>query len=134
MTEALAFNNLLVIAVDNTPNEVVYPQMADFTFYGGLYRDVNIIAVSESHFDLDYYGGPGIAVTPIVQGENASVGVEVYVTNKTEDQVIVYRVKDAEGNVIGSITSEDTAVFLRLKMYIYGMEEKIRISTQQKLH
>ena len=52
ITDAMARENLLVIAVDNSANETVYPQVADFTFYGGLYRDVNIIAVSESHFDL----------------------------------------------------------------------------------
>ena len=114
ITEALDLNNLLVIAVDNAPNETVYPQMADFTFYGGIYRDVNIIAVSESHFDLDYYGGPGIAVTPVIEGTTAKVGVEVYVTNKKDDQVLVYRIKDAEGNVVGSISSEDTAALFEI--------------------
>ena len=115
MTETLEFQNLIVIAVDNAPNETVYPQMADFTFYGGIYRDVNIIAVSESHFDLEYHGGPGIAVTPMVEGTNAKVGVEVYVTNKTDDQVLVYRIKDAEGTVIGTISSEDTAVIFEIE-------------------
>ena len=115
ITEALDMNNLLVIAVDNKANEVVYPQMADFTFYGGIYRDVNIIAVSESHFDLDYYGGPGITVTPVVKGTTAEVGVEVFVTNKTDDQVLVYRIKDAEGNVVGSISSEDTAAVFEIE-------------------
>ena len=115
ITEALDMNNLLVIAVDNKANEVVYPQMADFTFYGGIYRDVNIIAVSESHFDLDYYGGPGITVTPVVKGTTAEVGVEVFVTNKTDDQVLVFRIKDAEGNVVGSISSEDTAAVFEIE-------------------
>ena len=77
ITDYLNVKTMIVIAVDNTANETVYPQMADFTFYGGLYRDVNIIAVSESHFDLDYYGGPGIQVTPVVDGKNANVDVEV---------------------------------------------------------
>ena len=39
----LCEENLLVVTVDNAANETVYPQMADFTFYGGIYRDVNII-------------------------------------------------------------------------------------------
>ncbi len=115
ITEALDFNNLVVVAVDNAPNDRVYPQMADFTFYGGLYRDVNIIAVSESHFDLDYYGGPGISVTPIMEGTTAKVGVEVYVTNKKEDQVLAYRIKDAEGYVVGEMTSDDTAVIFDIQ-------------------
>ena len=67
ITNDLKADNLLVITVDNAPNETVYPEMADFTFYGGLYRDVNIICVSDSHFDLDYYGGPGIMVTPEIK-------------------------------------------------------------------
>ncbi|MBQ5755101.1 MAG: glycoside hydrolase family 2 protein, partial [Oscillospiraceae bacterium] len=52
ITEELQMENLFAVAVDNAPNERVYPQVADFTFYGGLYRDVNIICVNNSHFDL----------------------------------------------------------------------------------
>ena len=115
MTEAMAFDNLLVITVDNQANDTVYPQMADFTFYGGIYRDVNIITVSESHFDLDYYGAPGIAVTPVVEGGNAKIGVAVYVSNKKDDQVIAYQIKDADGNVVAGITSEDTAVIFEIE-------------------
>ena len=50
--------NLLVVACCNEANDFVYPQHADFTFYGGLYRDVNLISVPDAHFDLSYYGGP----------------------------------------------------------------------------
>ena len=99
ITDALENSNLFVIAVDNSVNEVVYPQTADFTFYGGLYRDVNIIAVNESHFDLDYYGGPGIKVTPVVNGTEADVEVEVYLTNAKEGQRLVYTIKDMAGEV-----------------------------------
>ena len=93
---------MLVVAVENGINDRVYPQMADFTFYGGLYRDVNIIAVPESHFDLDYYGGPGIKVTPEVKGSDADVEVEVYLTNVKDGQDLVFTVKDAEGNVVAT--------------------------------
>lgn len=102
ITDALQEKNLLVVAVDNGINDRVYPQMADFTFYGGLYRDVNIIAVPESHFDLDYYGGPGIKVTPIVDGDAANVEVEVYLTNAKAGQELSFALKDAEGNVVAS--------------------------------
>ena len=108
MTEALGEGGLLVIAVDNAANDRVYPQMADFTFYGGLYRDVNLIAVSDSHFDLDYYGGPGIRVTPIIDGANANVEVQVYLTNAKEGQTVRYTLTDAEGNVVGQTTTADT--------------------------
>ena len=108
LTEELKDSSLLVIAVDNSANERVYPQMADFTFYGGIYRDVNIVAVADSHFDLDYYGGPGIQVTPIVDGANANVEVKVYLTNMKDGQTIRYTLTDAEGNVVAQTTTVDT--------------------------
>ena len=64
LTHELLNENELQIKVDNSPNDHVYPQKADFTFYGGLYRDVKLITVPESHFDLGYYGGKGFYVTP----------------------------------------------------------------------
>lgn len=75
-------SNLLVVAADNSPNDFVYPQVADFTFYGGIYRDVNLITVEENHFDLDYYGAPGIAVTSMVNGSDADVKIQAYVSVK----------------------------------------------------
>ena len=103
ITDALEASNLIVVAVDNAENDRVYPQMADFTFYGGLYRDVNIIAVNNSHFDLDYYGGPGLMVTPEVKGEDADVAVEVFLTNPADGQELVYKVYDYEENVIAEV-------------------------------
>lgn len=96
--------SIIAVAVDNSANETVYPQMADFTFYGGLYRDVNIIAVSESHFDLDYYGGPGIMVTPQISGNNASVQVRVFLSNAGGGDELEFVVKDALSNVVATKT------------------------------
>ncbi len=111
ITDALEKENLLVVAVDNSPNSTVYPQNADFTFYGGLYRDVKLLCVPASHFDLDRRGGPGIRVTPTVSGENASVAVETFVTNPAEGMVRRYTVLDAEGRVVKTLeTPEDLAV------------------------
>ena len=110
ITEKLQQENLLVIAVDNAANDRVYPQVADFTFYGGLYRDVNIICVNESHFDLDYYGGPGIKVTPVMEGALANVEVEVYVTNTKMGQYLQYTVYDAAGDVVANIAADETKV------------------------
>ena len=100
ITDVLEDKNLFVFEVDNSQNDRVYPQNADFTFYGGIYRDLNIIAVNESHFDLEYYGTPGIKVTPEVVGKDAKVEVEVFVKNAKETQKLVYTLKDAEGNVV----------------------------------
>ena len=110
ITEEIGQKTMLVLAVDNAPNDRVYPQVADFTFYGGLYRDVNIIGVSDSHFDLDYYGGPGIKVTPTVEGDNANVEVEVFVTNSKMGQYLQYTVLDAEGNVVANVATDETKI------------------------
>ena len=114
ITEKLAAANILVVVVDNSANDRVYPQMADFTFYGGLYRDVNIVCVSESHFDLDYYGGPGIKVTPAINGENADVEIEVYVTNGKAEQDVKYVIYDADGNAVAEALTKDTKVNLAI--------------------
>lgn len=104
LTEELKDKSLLVIAVNNGENDVVYPQMADFTFYGGLYRDVNILAVDDSHFDLDYFGGTGLMVTPKITGEDAKVEVQVFLTNPKEGQKLQYRIFDQEGKVAAETT------------------------------
>lgn len=81
--ENLKENNTLVVSVDNSDNDRVYPQKADFTFYGGLYRGVNLIVVPASHFELGYCGTSGIKVTPVVDLEekNAVVTIETWQVN-----------------------------------------------------
>ena len=110
ITEEIKQKTMIVLAVDNAPNDKVYPQVADFTFYGGLYRDVNIIGVSESHFDLDHFGGPGIKVTPVMDGSNANVEVEVFLTNSKMGQHLQYTILDAEGNVVHNIATDETKI------------------------
>ena len=106
LTEKLAEETDIAVLVNNAPNDTVYPQMADFTFYGGLYRDVNLICVNESHFDLDYYGAPGIQVTPVMDGTTANVDVKVYLTNRKEGQTLRYTILRADGSVVATAERE----------------------------
>ena len=115
ITEKLTDNTEIAVVVDNSANETVYPQMADFTFYGGLYRSVNLIAVSNSHFDLDYYGGNGLMITPTVEGKDAKVEVEVFVKNLTDAQTLVYTIYDKEENELQKIESKDSKVTFEIK-------------------
>ncbi len=114
ITDNLQASNLFVIAVDNAANDTVYPQVADFTFYGGLYRDVNIICVNNAHFDLDYYGGPGLKVTPTVNGTDAEVEIETWLTGVTMGNTVRYTVFDAEGNIAASTEADETKAVLSL--------------------
>ena len=116
LTDSLvAGDNTLTIVVDNAPNDTVYPQMADFTFYGGLYRDVYIVTVNEVHFDLDYFGAPGIKITPEINGADANVEVEVYATDLKEGQQFVYTLYDKEENEIEKIVSTEKKVNFEIK-------------------
>ena len=110
ITDKLTDTTEIAVVVDNSANEIVYPQMADFTFYGGLYRDVNLICVNKTHFDLDYFGGTGIKITPEVVGSDAKVEVEVYTTELTDAQKLVYTLYDKENNEIEKIESTDKKV------------------------
>ena len=109
LADTLQEQSLLAVIVDNAPSDTVYPQMADFTFYGGLYRDVNLICVEETHFELEHYGTPGIKVTPIVDGSNANVEVEVFVANQS-DCKLRYTITDKEGNTVATTEAADTKV------------------------
>ena len=100
ITRILQEENLLCILVDNAANEEVYPQTADFTFYGGLYRDVNIIAVPAAHFDLETLGCPGIHVTPVMEASDAKVTIRPFAVNLQEGDRVLCRIRDAEGNLI----------------------------------
>ncbi len=82
-------NAKIAVSVNNDANKEIYPQTADFTFYGGLYRPVNLIIVNKTHFDLDFLGTPGVAVTPIVNEDGtATVKVDAYVSNFGADNRI----------------------------------------------
>jgi len=95
--------NLLVVACSNESKSSVYPQAADFTFYGGLYRGVNLISVPEVHFDLDYYGGSGLQVTPKpCESGGAAFEMITWVKGADENFTVMYSIKDADGKEVAS--------------------------------
>ena len=99
--------NILEVTVDNSPSDRVYPQTADFTFYGGLYRDVRLISLPSSHFSLENLGTPGIKATPDVKG---TLDVEVEVDGDYDS--ILYTLLDREGRVVAEENSRETKVTL----------------------
>ncbi|MBR3868431.1 MAG: glycoside hydrolase family 2 protein [Clostridia bacterium] len=111
--------NLLCIAVDNSPNDRVYPQNADFTFYGGIYRDVIVIGVAKNHFDLDYYGAPGIMVTPKIKGNDAEIEIKTFI--KDDDNCKVKYEIFADGEVIASCEKDgdDEAEFTIRNVHLW---------------
>ncbi|MBO5461240.1 MAG: glycoside hydrolase family 2 protein [Ruminococcus sp.] len=109
-------DNEIVVAVDNASNEEVYPQMADFTFYGGLYREVSLICADKVRFDLDYLGGPAIAVTPEVVGTDAKIKAEIWLTGATGQEKVRYTIFDGEKIAAQAETFSDvTSVEMEIK-------------------
>ena len=95
VTEHLKEQNQLEVLVDNSDNTKVYPQKADFTFYGGLYRMVKLVTVPENHFCMEYAGSNGIKVTPEVtildagaKKADAEVTVELWIEGKSADVMV----------------------------------------------
>ena len=90
----------IAVCTDNGEAKDVYPQTADFTFFGGLYRGVNLITVCAAHFDLDYAGGCGVTVTPVLNKDgSADIEIEAFIKNQGSCRV-EYNVEGytAQGN------------------------------------
>lgn len=111
-------DNLITICVDNTIVPDVYPQMADFTFYGGLYRDVNLIEAPETHFDLDFYGAPGIMVASKINGNDADIVINAFVKNAQEGDRVEFEIYDEDGALVISgvrPAAENTEIVLPIR-------------------
>ena len=131
LTDALKAENTLTVSVDNSINDRVYPQKADFTFYGGLYRDVNLVVVPSEHFELLQDGTPGIKVTPVVDLDHhrASVTVETW-QNASQVTITV----NGETKVVSSIDSHAQAEFIIDNVHLWdGVEDPWLYTASAKL-
>jgi len=82
--------NLFAIKVDNSFNPDVPPLTADFTFFGGVYRDVYLKFTEKVHISLTDYASSGVYITtPQVSHEKASVFIRTLVENKSENPIDV---------------------------------------------
>lgn len=114
ITDALEDKNLICVLADNSENERVYPQRADFTFYGGLYRGVNLITVPAAHIDTEIDGFPGLHVTPVLHGSVAEVKIDTRIVNGDSSMTIRYTILDADGMVEAETESGETQAVLML--------------------
>ena len=110
ITDALAAENDLLVEVDNSKNDRVYPQKADFTFYGGIYRAVTLLVVDKHHFDLDYYGGPGIKVTAKPSADYKSGTVQVETWHNAANGSVAVQLLDADGHPVAEGSGADVTL------------------------
>ena len=136
LTDTLEDENLLVVNVDNSANDRVYPQMADFTFYGGIYRDVNLIIVPSEHFELVKDGTSGIKVTPSVHLKEREAyvaietwqtgGGEVWIELPTEHHKEFRRVEATTGHAVTNIILKNVHLWDGLDdPYLYTVTAKL---------
>ena len=124
ITDYVMAENHMVVEVDNSKNDRVYPQKADFTFYGGIYRDVKLITVNQYHFDMDHFGGRGLAVCPEAEvgGEDAAVWVRTWHNAKETGKVSIV-LKDAEGRIVGTGDDTDETIVVEKAHLWHGIED-----------
>ena len=109
ITALLNESNELTVDVDNSKNDRVYPQKADFTFYGGIYRDVTLIVVNKNHIALGHLGGCGVQITPTVNGANADIEIK---TLTEGDGEVEFSILDAAGSEVLTGKGNDATVTL----------------------
>ncbi len=108
--------NVLAVSVDNSDSDRVYPQKADFTFYGGLYREVRLISVPAEHFELVKDGTPGIKVTPVVDlaARRAVVTVETW-----QNAPSVTMTVNSETKTVPSVSGHAAAEFVIENVHLW---------------
>ena len=109
VTKLLQAENQLTVQVDNSVNDRVYPQKADFTFYGGIYRDVSLLVVSKNHIALGHFGDTGVKITPDLKEGSADIQVETLVEG---EGTVAVELLDAEGSIVAKGEGEKTSLHL----------------------
>lgn len=104
--------NELLITVDNRADALLYPQVADFTFYGGLYRDVNIICeLPETHFALLDKSKNGVYITPKINGD---VYIKSFIEGCAEGFTKEFEILDAKGESVAKGLYKADALAVKL--------------------
>jgi len=103
-------DNLLAVRVDNAAVPDVPPLSADFSFFGGLYRDVHLVVVPALHLDLEDAASPGVYLnTSEVSAASAELHARVRVRNgsaESETARVAVSVADADGVLVANLEGE----------------------------
>lgn len=107
---ALDHSNIIAVKVDNSVNGDIPPSpSADFNLYGGIYRDVWLVAAEPVHITMTDYASSGVYVdTPLVSNEKATVRVRGSVVNESNQSRtvrVVNTVFDADGRPVSVMES-----------------------------
>lgn len=134
-------DNVITIKVNNAHNDEIVPQAADFSFYGGIYRDIQLIITKPVHFEIANLGANGIFIrTPKVSKESAKITVQskvvspkkgafyvqqtLYDTNNEKVQQVKNKVSFGK-DVISEIALENPNLWSPENPYLYKMVSEI---------
>lgn len=120
ITEAISSGQTqITVVADNSHFDDVYPQVADFTFYGGIYRNVNLIAVPETHFDLMYHGSLGLTYYTELKndGQLAQISLRSWISNPRPTDQVQFEIISQEGESVEVYTLSDREVATQTTLY-----------------
>jgi beta-galactosidase len=139
--------NLLAVRVDNRHDPDIPPLEADFTFYGGIYRDVWLLATDPVHIDVLDHASPGLYVdTPQASDERASVRIRGAVVNRgvaAKRLRLLHRILDPDGRQVAQLESRlhaaagarvpfeaDGAAIARPRLWSPASPQRYRVRTE----
>jgi len=101
-------DNEITIKVDNAHNDEIVPQSADFSFYGGIYRDVHLIITKQVHFEVANLGANAVFITtPEVSETQAKVSVKSKLVRPKKGTYYVRQsLLDAKHNLVKTIKAK----------------------------
>lgn len=109
----------LAVVADNSHFDDVYPQVADFTFYGGIYRNVNLVAVPRTHFDLIYHGSQGLTYQTQIKnnGELAHITMRAWIYKPEPTDHVQFEIMDREGETVEVYTLAEEVTDVETTLY-----------------
>jgi beta-galactosidase len=119
-------DNVLAVKVDNSAVNDVPPLSADFTFFGGLYRDAHLVTTDALHVDVEDFASSGVYITPTVGSDGtAAISVRVRVKNAAS--------ADTAAQMTVTLVDASGVPFLRLPANAFtagaGMTSDLVVST-----
>lgn len=98
--------NIIAVRVDNSYDPDIPPLSADFTFYGGIYRNVWLIVTSPIHIDVTDHASPGVFITAKPDGTVHIKGSVVNQSGQPASVRVVNRVVAEDGQIVATVTSK----------------------------
>ena len=102
-------DNVVAVRVDNAYDRNVSPLSGDFTIYGGLYREVKLIALNPVSISPLDDASSGVYIHAEPAGESTTVHVKVELRNGTpkgEFVTVLTTVRDRRGRIVGQSSTK----------------------------